>query len=48
LVVFTGDSAKMGVFVNGRLLRTTSWVVTAIIILLNMYLLLTTFFPAAA
>ncbi len=48
LVIFTGDSVKMGVFVNGRLLGTVSWMVTAIIVLLNMYLLLTTFFPAAA
>ena len=48
LVLFTGDRVKMGPFVNGRLLGTTSWIVTAIIVLLNLYLLLTTFFPAAA
>jgi len=39
LVVFTGDRNKMGCFVNPRWLQLTAWGVTAIIMVLNGYLL---------
>lgn len=39
LVVFTGDSLKMGKFVNSPWLRMTSWFIAMLIILLNGFLL---------
>jgi manganese transport protein len=43
LVLFTGSKAKMGVFVNRPGLQAAAWVVSAIIIMLNIYLLIQTF-----
>ena len=43
LVLFTGDRAKMGVFANKRWLQAIAWVVSGIIIILNVYLLAQTF-----
>ena len=43
LVLFTSDKAKMGRFVNATWLKALAWFVTAVIIALNGYLLLTTF-----
>jgi manganese transport protein len=40
LVMFTSDPAKMGRFVNGRLLKLAAWLVTGIIVCLNAYLLI--------
>jgi len=40
LVWFTGSRAKMGSFTNAPLLAMLAWVVTAVIVLLNGYLLL--------
>ena len=45
LVQFTSEKAKMGVFVNSRWLKIASWAVALTIIVLNVYLLLQTFFP---
>jgi manganese transport protein len=39
LVMFTGDKQKMGKFANTPLLQGIVWVITAIILGLNMYLL---------
>ena len=39
LVLFTGDEQKMGKFANSALLQGIVWVITAIILGLNMYLL---------
>lgn len=44
LVNFTGDSEKMGIFVNGQILKILSWVITSLIILLNSFLLYNTFY----
>ncbi|TGE21812.1 divalent metal cation transporter [Hymenobacter aquaticus] len=44
LVLFTGSEAKMGVFVNRPGLQLVAWLVSGIIIVLNLYLLFTTFF----
>ncbi|TGE14557.1 Nramp family divalent metal transporter [Hymenobacter elongatus] len=44
LVLFTGSKAKMGVFANHMALQVLAWTVSGIIILLNSYLLFTTFF----
>ena len=43
LVMFTGSKAKMGRFVNKPWLVILAWVVTAIIVVLNGYLLVQTF-----
>ena len=43
LVVFTGSRAKMGRFANKPWLVTLAWLVTAIIVALNAYLLVQTF-----
>ena len=43
LVMFTSDKVKMGHFVNPHWLNVIAWLVTAIIIGLNSYLLLQTF-----
>jgi manganese transport protein len=42
LVLFTGDKAKMGRFANPRWLSITAWAVSAVIIVLNGYLLVQT------
>jgi len=39
LVVFTSDKKKMGNFVNSTWIQVLSWIVTAVIIVLNVYLL---------
>ncbi|MDI9865370.1 Nramp family divalent metal transporter [Flectobacillus sp. DC10W] len=39
LVVFTSSKKKMGEFANSKLVQITSWVVSIIIIVFNMYLL---------
>jgi manganese transport protein len=43
LVMFTCDRAKMGEFVNGPLLALLAWLVTLVIVSLNVYLLFETF-----
>ncbi len=44
LVIFTNDKTKMGSFANKKLLKIIAWTVSAIILLLNLYLLYDTFF----
>ena len=44
LVMFTSDKLKMGEFVNSNLMKVTSWIIAAIIISLNGYLLWDTLF----
>ncbi|GAB2771434.1 manganese transport protein [Hymenobacter luteus] len=44
LVMFTGSKAKMGVFVNKPWVQLLAWLVSGVIILLNVYLLWETFF----
>lgn len=44
LVMFTNDKAKMGEFANKPFLKICVWVISIIIIFLNVYLLLQTFF----
>ncbi|WP_185859577.1 Nramp family divalent metal transporter [Blattabacterium cuenoti] len=39
LVYFTGDSKKMGSFVNGPILKISAWLITVIVIFLNLFLL---------
>ncbi|MFD1468018.1 Nramp family divalent metal transporter [Hymenobacter caeli] len=39
LVLFTGDKLKMGVFANRPAVQVTAWVVSGIILVLNVYLL---------
>ena len=43
LVVFTSSTAKMGQFANKMVLKVSAWVVSAIILSLNAYLLFETF-----
>jgi manganese transport protein len=43
LVLFTGSKAKMGVFVNKPWVQVLAWVVTVIIVVLNLFLLWQTF-----
>jgi len=43
LVMFTGDRAKMGPFVNRLWMKTLAWAVAVIIAVLNVYLLYQTF-----
>ncbi|WP_312075753.1 Nramp family divalent metal transporter [Chryseobacterium sp.] len=43
LVMFTNDKAKMGEFANKPFLKTCVWIIAAIIIVLNIYLLYQTF-----
>ncbi len=45
LVMFTGSKLKMGEFVNKPWLKISAWVISGIIIILNLYLLYQTFFP---
>lgn len=44
LVMFTNEKAKMGEFVNKPLLKIGVWIISIIIIILNLYLLYQTFF----
>jgi manganese transport protein len=44
LVIFTNDKVKMGSFANKKLLKIIAWTASAIILLLNLYLLYDTFF----
>lgn len=44
LVKFTSSKKKMGEFANPLWLQTTAWLITAVIIVLNVYLLYATFF----
>ncbi|WP_027094020.1 Nramp family divalent metal transporter [Cohnella thermotolerans] len=44
LVQFTSSKKKMGEFVNRPWLKITAWVITAVIVVLNAYLLYSTFF----
>lgn len=44
LVMFTNDKAKMGEFVNKPFLKVCVWIISFIIIILNVYLLYQTFF----
>lgn len=46
LVMFTNSKAKMGDFANSLFLKIIVWLITAIILILNLYLLYTTFFPS--
>ncbi len=46
LVMFTGSKLKMGEFVNKVWLKVLVWIITFIIIILNLYLLYETFFPS--
>jgi len=39
LVLFTSDKLKMGRFANPRWLVVTAWIVTVLIVSLNVYLL---------
>lgn len=39
LVIFTNDKLKMGEFVNKPLLKLSAWIISLIIIILNLYLL---------
>ncbi|AFJ90741.1 Nramp family divalent metal transporter [Blattabacterium sp. (Blaberus giganteus)] len=39
LVNFTGDNEKMGSFVNGPILKISAWLITVIIVFLNLFLL---------
>lgn len=42
LVAYTGNKALMGSFINGQLVRWAAWVVTGLIVLLNLSLILLT------
>lgn len=44
LVLFTGSKDKMGVFVNRPWVQVLAWLISGIIIVLNVYLLFKTFF----
>ncbi|GAB2780991.1 Nramp family divalent metal transporter [Rhabdobacter roseus] len=44
LVLFTSDQGKMGRFANSRPLKVLSWAIAGIIVVLNGYLLIDTFF----
>ena len=44
LVLFTSSKAKMGVFVNRSWVQVLAWLVSGVIIVLNVYLLYKTFF----
>jgi manganese transport protein len=44
LVMFTSDKAKMGEFVNKPFIKTCVWIISFVIIILNLYLLYQTFF----
>ncbi|MBL8745153.1 MAG: Nramp family divalent metal transporter [Phycisphaerae bacterium] len=42
LVQFTSEKAKMGSFANGPILKVSAWLVTLVIVVLNVYLLVLT------
>ena len=44
LIIFTNDRLKMGAFVNQAFTKVVAWMVAAIILLLNLYLLWDTLF----
>jgi len=44
LIIFTNDRLKMGAFVNQTFTKVVAWMVAAIILLLNLYLLWDTLF----
>jgi manganese transport protein len=44
LVIFTNDKTKMGSFANKKWLKILAWTVSAIILILNLYLLFSTLF----
>jgi NRAMP (natural resistance-associated macrophage protein) metal ion transporters len=44
LVMFTNDKAKMGEFANKPFLKVCIWIISFVIIILNLYLLFQTFF----
>jgi manganese transport protein len=44
LVMFTNEKAKMGEFANKSFLKISVWIISFIIIILNLYLLYQTFF----
>lgn len=44
LVMFTNDKLKMGRFVNKKGMKILVWFITSIIVILNLYLLIETFF----
>ena len=44
LVMFTNDKLKMGKFVNKKWMKILVWVITLIIVVLNIYLLITELF----
>jgi manganese transport protein len=46
LLVFTSDKVKMGVFANKPYIKIIAWIVASIIMVLNVYLLFTTFFKS--
>ncbi len=46
LVIFTSDKKKMGEFVNPVWLKVLAWSIAIIIAALNVYLIISTFFPA--
>ena len=43
LVMFTSDKLKMGEFVNKPVLKILAWIISIIIVVLNLYLLYQTF-----
>jgi len=47
LVMFTSDRRKMGEFVNPTWLKVLAWLIAFVIAVLNIYLIITTFFPAS-
>lgn len=46
LVMFTGSKLKMGEFANKLWLKIMVWIIAGIILILNLYLLVETFFPS--
>lgn len=46
LVMFTNSKEKMGEFANKSILKFFVWIITAIILVLNLYLLYSTFYPS--
>ncbi len=46
LVMFTSDKRQMGEFVNPAWLKALAWAIAIVIAVLNVYLIVTTFFPA--
>lgn len=44
LVIFTNSKLKMGRFVNGNFMKIAVWIISVIIIFLNLYLMYETFF----